>query len=241
MYLRELHNSIVDIAVIFHDTLNPTLWDDTEMNPQVRFKLLKIAQDFIKFIDVPNINLKDITISGSNAAFTYTKNSDLDLHLVVNIPDKDREYVIQLFDAKKNQYNFDHNIKIKGIDVEVYIQNSAEPHYSAGIFSILDNKWISEPKQLKVNIDDEDVRDKYENYKSKIEMALESTNINIVKIVKDRLKSLRRTGLEREGETGIENITYKVLRNKGYIEKLYKHIRNIEDKQLGMENINASR
>ena len=69
MYLRELtQEAIVDDAVIFHDTLNPALWKNNQLTPQVRLKLLEIAKNFVEFIDIPEINLIDITISGSNAA-----------------------------------------------------------------------------------------------------------------------------------------------------------------------------
>lgn len=237
MLLRELHNSLVDTAVIFHDNLNEKLWGNSEMLPEVRFKLLEIAKSFIDFIDIPQINLKDITISGSNAAYTYTDNSDIDLHLVVDIDPAKKKYFDQLFNAKKNQYNFDHNIKIKDIDVEVYVQDSTETHHSAGIFSVLDNQWLSKPQAIKVNIDDQDVANKVDNYFSKIQMALKSDDIDIVKTIKKRLHSLRKTGLEREGEFSVENVAYKILRNKGYIDKLQKHIYNIEDRQLSLEQM----
>lgn len=237
MYLRELHNSLVDTAVIFHDNLNPLIWDEHNMmQPVIRFKLLEVAKHLIDFIEVPDIFLKDITISGSNAAYTYTKNSDIDLHLVVNIPTENEQYFKELFKAKKNQYNFDHNIKIKDIDVEVYVQDSKEDHISAGIYSILDNKWLSKPQPMKVTIDDQDVKEKVENYLSKIEFALNSYDLGVVTTIKKRLHSLRKTGLEREGETSIENLSYKILRNKGYVDKLQKHIYYLEDKKLSLEN-----
>ena len=59
-------------AVVFHDSLNPALWRDGQMLPDVRNKLLKIARDFQQFIGVENFDLVDITVSGSNAAYTYT-------------------------------------------------------------------------------------------------------------------------------------------------------------------------
>jgi len=237
MYLRELHNSLIDTAVIFHDNLNPKLWgNDKLMQPAIRFKLLEIAKHLVKFIEVPNIYLKDITISGSNAAYTYTENSDIDLHLVVDIPEDGGQYFKELFKAKKNQYNFDHNIKIRNIDVEVYIQDSKEPHHSAGIYSILDNQWLSTPRAMKVSINDKDVINKVDNYLSKIEFALKSNDLDVVTTVKTRLHSLRKTGLEREGEFSSENISYKILRNKGYIKKLQDHIYHLEDRQLSLEN-----
>lgn len=232
MNLREITN----LAIIFHKSLNPKLWDDNRMKPIVRFKLLKIAKHFIDFIGIDNIKLKDITISGSNAAYTYTKNSDIDLHLVIDI---DSDELVELYDAKKNQYNFKHDIQIKGIDVELYVQDTKEVHHSAGIYSVLDNKWISTPSAQKVHIKDDDVRKKVYNYMFRINQALLSTDIETVKRIRKRLSSLRKTGLERAGEFSVENIAYKVLRNMGHIEKLFDHIYDLEDQQLSLEEING--
>jgi hypothetical protein len=164
------------------------------------------------------------------------------LHLVVNVPETAGKQLPELFDAKKNQYNFIHDITIKGIDVEVYVQDSKQPHHSAGIFSILDNKWLSKPTAVKVKIDDQDVKQKVENYHQKIELALQSDDLELVKRVKKRITSLRKVGLEREGEFSVENIAFKVLRAQGFFEQLQEHIYDLQDKKLSMENAdNASR
>ena len=52
-----------------HDTLNPKLWNGHKIIPEVRYSLLKIAHHFAEFLQVSKLNLKDITISGSNAAY----------------------------------------------------------------------------------------------------------------------------------------------------------------------------
>ena len=158
MLLREFTlESVVDQAILFHKELNPKLWKERRLNTEVRFKLLKIAKHFIDFIDIPQISLKNITLSGSNAAYTYTEHSDLDLHLVVDIHAAAQYHLKPLFDAKKNQYNFNHQIKIKNIDVELYVQPSTDKHHSLGVYSVLDNKWIDEPTMGNVKINDSDV------------------------------------------------------------------------------------
>jgi predicted nucleotidyltransferase len=102
-------------AVEFHDQLNPKLFDGEQMRPDIRQGLLKIAEHFKEFIGV-ELDVVDVTVSGSNAAYSYTDYSDIDLHIVVQVPN-DPEYK-QLLDAKKNDYNARHDIKVKGIDVE---------------------------------------------------------------------------------------------------------------------------
>lgn len=238
MYLREFtQEAVVDDAVIFHDTLNPALWQNNQLKPQVRLKLLEIAKHFINFIDVPKLNLKDITISGSNAAYTYTKHSDLDLHLIVDIVGSDAVYLKNLYDAKKNQYNFNHDIKVKGVDVEVYVQDSSQPHHSAGIYSVLDDRWISEPKNERVNINDDDVQDKVNNYTDKIKQALKSKDIEKARETKDEIAKIRKAGLDSAGEFSVENLAFKVLRARGLIDKLRQHIYNLEDEELSLKSL----
>lgn len=238
MLLREFTlESVVDQAILFHKDLNPKLWKQNQLDQKVRYKLLRIAKHFIDFIDIPNIRLKDITISGSNAAYTYTEFSDIDLHLVVDVPLAAQYHLKPLFDAKKNQYNFTHDVKIHGIDVEVYVQPSTDTHHSAGIYSVLDDQWLSKPQAVKVNINDNDVELKVKNYLNKIKMALRSKELDQANDIKNEINKLRKTGLEREGEFSVENIAFKVLRAKGYIDQLRQHIYDLEDMALSLENI----
>ncbi len=238
MLLREFKlDSLVGSAVQFHDQLNPKLWRGREIDPKVRYKLLRIAKHFIDFINIPSIRLRDVTISGSNAAYTYTENSDIDLHLVVDVPSAAEFHLRPLFDAKKNQYNFQHDIKVHEIDVEVYVQPSTDKHHSAGIYSVLDNRWLSTPQAVKANINDNDVEIKVKSYLSKIKMALRSRDLSTANSIKDEINKLRKTGLERGGEFSVENIAFKVLRAKGYIDQLRQYIYDLEDEALSLENM----
>jgi hypothetical protein len=234
MYLREFTEGIVDSAVQFHKELNPLLWRGSVIKPQVRYKLLQIARHFIDFIDIPELLLKDVTISGSNAAYSYTAQSDIDLHLIVTVP-KERELLLKpLYDAKKNQYNYVHDIKIKGIDVEVYVQPEDQTHHSLGIYSVLDNKWISEPTMATIKIDDGDVEAKVENYLNKIMQALTTDDIDEAKEMYQEIRKLRQSGLEQGGEFSVENVAFKVLRAKGFIQQLQQHINKLQDKALSL-------
>jgi hypothetical protein len=196
--------------------------------------LLQIAKHFIDFIDIPELLLKDVTISGSNAAYSYTAQSDIDLHLIVTVP-RERELLLKpLYDAKKNQYNYVHDIKIKGIDVEVYVQPEDQKHHSLGIYSVLDNKWVSEPTMATIKIDDGDVEAKVENYLNKIMQALTTDDIDEAKEMYQEIRKLRQSGLEQGGEFSVENVAFKVLRAKGFIQQLQQHIDKLQDKALSL-------
>jgi hypothetical protein len=230
-----MHEDLVSTAVVFHKRLNPKLWTRGELKPVIRKRLLEIAKHFIDYIDIGRLGLTDITISGSNAGYTYSRNSDLDLHLIVKIPSDKERLLKQLFDAKKNQYNFQHDIKIKNIDVELYVQDQAQPHTSAGVYSVLDDRWLKVPESVEDTVDRTDVKQKYKQYRGKIRSALRSDNVEAVKKTSDDIKRLRQQGLERAGELSTENVVFKILRAKGYLEQLRNHISKLKADQLSLE------
>ena len=220
MNILELDAYNLDDAVKFHNRLNPRLWTkDEHLQPQVRERLLEIADDFRQFLGVKDLAVQDITISGSNAAYTYTPNSDIDLHLVVDMPDD--EVYRELFAAKKYQYNDEHDIKIGGADVELYVQDSTEPHISQGLYSVRDNQWLRVPKRVKSVMDDSSTRHKFESVGRAIERAVKSGDPAKMTRLINKIKRMRQTGLENHGEFGPENLTFKLLRNQGLIKQLY--------------------
>lgn len=230
-----MREDLVSTAVVFHKRLNPKIWTKGKLKPQVRYHLLEIAKHFINYIDVDPIGLKDITVSGSNASYTYSRNSDLDLHLIVKIPEDKKQLLKQLFDAKKNQYNFQHNITIKNIDVELYVQDEEQIHTSAGVYSVLDDKWLRIPEALTDTVNRDEVKEKYKQFRGKMRTALRSDNLEAVQKTSDDIRRLRQQGLEREGELSTENIVFKVLRAKGYLETLRNHISKLKADKLSLE------
>jgi hypothetical protein len=94
----------------FHKELNPELWKNNQLDREVRYKLLQIAQAFIQYINIDDLDLEDITISGSNCSFNYTPQSDIDLHLVVDSSSRCWPHLQELYMAKKSLFNDNHDI-----------------------------------------------------------------------------------------------------------------------------------
>ncbi len=213
--------------------LNPKLWDGDQLIPEVRHRLLVIAKHFAEYLNVEKLNLKDITISGSNASYGYSDNSDLDLHLVavVDSPEK-----AELYDAKKNVYNSRYNITIKDIDVELYVQDAKQSHHSAGIYSVLNNQWLIKPKPGAPKATAKEVKGKARNYAGRINQALKSDDLKTAKETMSQLRKLRQAGLEAGGEHSVENLAFKLLRARGQIDKLRKYIDKLESAKLSIED-----
>ena len=228
-------------AIVFHSNLNPAIWGDEKMLPEVREDLMRIMDDFREFLAVDDLDIVDITVSGSNAAYTYTPHSDIDLHLVVRVPESQDKIFTELFDAKKALYNLTRNIKVRGFDVELYVQNDNNPVQSMGIYSVLRDQWIAYPRRVKAEVNDVSVMARVRIYTHRINEALASDDIELAKQVWRDLRAMRKAGLDKGGEFSPENLAFKILRTRDMANKLYDHIIALKDKSLSLEHIEEQR
>jgi predicted nucleotidyltransferase len=225
--------------------LNQKIWDTlcdddecgefhVEIKPEIRKALIKIAYDFLSFLDA-KIPFKDITITGSMANFNYTDQSDIDLHVIFDFSNQP-DLLEELMQAKRKIWNDDHEIRIKGHDVELYPQSSSEPHHSSGVFSVIRNRWNEIPKRTNPEIDEELVLKKSEDLIQRIDfLDSREDRTSALRKTKDKIGKMRRAGLEREGEYSVENLVFKTLRNTGYLEKLNVIIKNDYDHSVSLD------
>ena len=222
-------------------TLCPTVWDLDENPPQlkneVKLNLIKVSELFRDFIGV-DFFVDDVIMTGSLANYNWSKFSDVDLHLVVDFTqfEEDKlELYTELFKVKKTIFNNVHNIKIYGFDVEVYVQDSNESHFSSGVYSVLYDEWLVKPKHEKIDVDKKILKDKINQWVNIIDGVKETTedisaeeSKEIIDKYRDKLKKFRSCGLEKGGEFSYENIVFKYLRRSGHIEKLF----NLENRSI---------
>jgi len=227
--------------------LSDKIFADNLMHKDVQSALLKISNEFIDSLGV-EFFIHDIVLTGSLANYNWSQYSDVDLHILIDFDEidgmKNKDIVVlhkiikEFFDAKKNVWNEKHNIKIKGYDVELYVQDVDEPHISSGVYSVLNNEWVIEPKKETPNIDDRMILEKGEFYAKLIDNLINKSKkgdvLNKIDDLRKKIKEFRQSGLEQGGEYSYENLTFKLLRRNGYIEKLLKLKTNITDKKLSI-------
>ena len=231
MRLRELNESPSELVTV-NRRLNPKIWNQGQLDLEVSAKLEEIAEAFVKFIGI-ELDVTDYTITGSNANYTWTEHSDLDLHIIVrgSVSAAERE----LYNAKKALWAEQHTITVKGLPVECYVQGEQEEHHSTGVFSIAKDQWLVEPKKIKPEVDDSAVERKKDSMIHDIETALLSKDLERIRRVKDRITEMRKAGLARAGEWSVENLVFKILRNLGLIDTVTEKIRELEDSELSLE------
>jgi hypothetical protein len=235
MNLKELDSFKLHDAIYFHDELNHAIFAGDAMRDDVREQLLLIAGDFIDHLGLDNLQVMDITLSGSNAAYTYTKHSDIDLHILVDMSKLNDELVYrELFHAKKTLYNDTHDIFVNGYDVELYIQDANEPVISLGEYSIMRNSWIKLPKKARANLDQMAAKLKFNKMRDLAKVALKHNDPNKIQTVIDKIKKYRKNGLHLHGEFGPENLAFKALRSKGIIKKLFDRLNVLHSQRLSL-------
>ena len=222
---------------IYNDILNPDIWDNNKLNPEIKEKLLQIGKDFYADTET-DAPLKDILFVGSLANYNWSDTSDFDVHVVIDFKDVDGnvELVEKLVNALKSKWNDEHDIHLKGHNVEVYIQDVTKENRSTGVYSLMQDKWLSEPQKENIQIDKEKIQEKYNDTVRKINSAIKAQDINKLKAIVKDVYDMRQAGLDKSGELSTENLVFKILRNRNYIEKLKQEIINLYDKKQSLNN-----
>ena len=224
----------LDLGFEQHNELNPLLWQGEDLRPEVKMALLKIAKDFVEYVEVP-FEVKDLVLTGSQLGYYYTKHSDLDLHIIVDFDtvNCDRE-AAELFDTKRLLYKKQYDISIHGVPVEVYIEDSNFPAVSA-TYSLGKGGWKIKPDSQPEEIDSDEIIRMSKIWQTVIGKAIESNDLETGRKVLKMLRNYRKLGLKQTGEYGIENLVYKTLRNSKIIEKLMKMIGDLHDQSLSIK------
>ena len=220
----------------YNSELAAEAWNGANLRKEVRYKLLQAAKMFIEYLEIPNFKVIDIVLTGSMANFNYTKFSDFDVHVVTRYSDLECDDLAEAFyQAKKKIWNDDHDVIVRGHEVELYVENVDEPPVSGGIYSLLDDTWLQKPNYSPPEIDDAAVNAKVEDLIKRISATISGADdANDIRRLLDKIRRMRRSGLDQGGEYSVENLAFKILRNLGYLEQLSNAIKDQQDQALSL-------
>jgi len=223
------------------DDLEPNIWRGRKLKRAVREALMTIAQDVWDDMEKGRAKLLDVTLTGSCAGYRWSPSSDVDVHLIVQYSDVDEyeELVGSYFKARTALWDKEHDVTLFGHPVEVYVQDVDEVQWFSGVYSLMTDKWIAQPIPPDALGDDVDYRAaerKARVYARDIQRAVAALRahpgeqeISRVRKLKARVRQLRRSGLEREGELSIENLAFKGLRKIGALDILHAEMQRAYD------------
>ena len=226
------------------DQLQPDIWRNDKLNPEVGRRLRHIAQDFLEQLE-KNVSMDDLRFTGSLANYNWSEYSDIDLHIVVDfsqIDDKE-ELVKSYFDAERMKWNNAHDIKLFGFEVEIYIENTGESHISSGIYSVMRDRWIVDPQPHDEKLDFYIAQKKADSIATQANLAgilLRTKEYRKAYKATERLKAkvreMRALGLgSKEREYSMENIAFKILRRDGTLTLLSQIKDAAYDKMMSID------
>ena len=222
------------------ENLNPKLWQNNELKPTIRQKIEEIVSKFIKGLEELKIALKivDIRIVGSNASYNYTEDSDLDIHIVVDMgeySEEKKELLKLIYEYYKSSFNDKYEIYIKGIPVELYIEDKDTKSISNGVYSVLKDEWVKFPEEIEKQ--DVDISSEFDYLLKEYNKIKEMRDKEKAQKLLDTLYFNRKRSLSLYGEYGVDNLIFKKFRNYGYIEELKDLIKKEESQELSLENL----
>lgn len=225
---------MINEKIEIHDELNPKIWDGYKLREDVEKKLFDIYDEFINSLEIP-INVVDVQIVGSNASYNYTDTSDLDLHIVANleVDDHDKVLLMLLYNKAREDFNRKYDIQIKGVDVEVYVEDVKSGTTSNGIYSLLRKEWVKKP--AKIEVESVDVDKEVSIWNSKISSAIDSKDIDSLKKLLNTLYLVRRNSILTDGEFGKGNLIFKGVRSLGLLDKLKSELLARRSDELSLE------
>lgn len=219
-----------------HSKLNSNLFEGNVLREDVRQRLIEIADKFAADLIDRGIPLKvyDYWLVGSNAAYNYQPDSDIDLHLIIDSSDikADPKIIRLLFDYAKASVTKNYDITVKGHPVELYLEDGGSSAVSNGVYSIKTDRWIKIPQPLEdVTLYPEETqmfRDLLSEYYILQDDEIESFI--------DKLYMIRKESLASEGEFGLGNLIFKEFRNSGRLQNLKDRMYRAESEKLTLES-----
>lgn len=235
-YLSELK-----LTLQYHEELNPKIWkSEDKLDSEVKKALITFGHAWAEFAKIPKSMIQDIVMTGGNANYNYTSKSDIDVHLIVDRSKlfSDAKFVEEYLQDKKSLWTLTHNVDVYGYPLEPYAQDEDIKYpKNQGVYSLMKDEWVKKP--VKVDYDfknDHLLKQKVSHYMHAIDHMIKhhmgEESFNNMKV---RFKNMRTASLQKYGEFGRENLVFKELRNRGYIDKMNKYEASLKDKELSLK------
>lgn len=241
MEAKEAEEAGIDEDIEKHDTLNPTLFDGNALKPDVTEAINNIVNTFVDELkeDGVNIAVKDIVLVGSNVSYNYTKDSDVDVHIIADSTKLEcpKELTDKLYGAYRSIFNKNYDINFFGIPVEIFVElDNLDGLRSNGIYSVKDGKWIKEPEQADIpDLDEESFDKEFTEWEDKYFALKDSnpTSQDVNEFITD-IYDLRKSSIASDGEYGLGNLIFKEFRNLGYLDDLKDSRKACLSKELSL-------
>ena len=235
-------------AIEKHNELNQKLFDGDHLKPEVREKAEEIINEFLKILAEDEVKLivRDVILTGSNASYNYTKDSDIDLHIIAETKsfEESADVYAKLYRAYGRIFGNKFEISFYGIPVEIYVETESNPVVSNGIYSVMFDKWVKEPSAIAIpEIDQKAINKAAKPWIDEAKALIKEVDDNVadgeekIDSYITRIYELRQKGIYSAAgnEYSTENLIFKEVRNAGLLDRLKKLKNVLISKKLSLE------
>lgn len=227
------------ISLQYHSELNPKLWSNFKLMADVRERLLALGNMWADYTHIPKQLILDVIMTGGNANYNYTDTSDIDVHVILSkdalgVP---QDYLDDYLQDKKKLWSISNSITVKGYPIELYAQDILEGYpQNQGVYSLLHDTWLQMPTRLQLDFSNNKfLKRKVLQYVHQIDHLIKSNaGLDDLKQLRKKLKDMRGSAIATGGEFSFENLVFKELRNRGYLDKVNKYMKKLKDKELSL-------
>jgi hypothetical protein len=239
IYDYSLFLKINEDKQIQENNLSKLFWkkndDSWDFDNKTRLKLISKAKKFYKeFSEIlEDRSIRDIQISGPFTTFFPTKNSDIDVHIVLDLSNlsSDPKKLNSAIKSIKFLWNISNDFSIKGVPVDFFITDINKVHDNSPLYSLTKNKWIVKPDDEN-EMDQRDIDRKFDDISSEIEEMYNkltsksyfpSNSKELYKrclSIKNKIYKMKRDSVLDKDESSINHHIFRKLKKSGYIDKL---------------------
>jgi hypothetical protein len=185
------------------------------------------------------------------ANYNWSDFSDVDIHVVLDFDEfkGDSELISDYFFKVGENFKHAHNIMFLQYNMEFFIQDSNENYVKdEGVYSILYDRWLQEPKHLKPNFNEVKIEKYVNHFLLNIKNNLSDYQngqltkkefLDKTSELTDSLRKFRKSGLDSKGEFSDKNIAYKYLRRLGVLDKIKTFKAKVFDKDVSFTKNNV--
>jgi len=140
-FFNDINESVLDPI---HEDLSKDIWTKTRrLKPDVRNHILSALKIWLSLYT--NEEPKNVYLAGSMTGYQYTSYSDIDVNVVIDLPDDKIKAMSKLLPNGNNLPKTEH-------PVNYYIANKFQLEEAGSLYDIVDDKWKVKPEKKDVNV-----------------------------------------------------------------------------------------
>lgn len=222
----EQEQRVLEIST-FPSELDPRLWRNQKLRPEVRQRVIDVAEALLKDLNVQDVSIKSIEVRGSNVSYEYDDSADFGIRVFLDTS-KYKGNVDDLA-ARVKTYNAFIESRHEGkillyavpLEVNFYVIRTARlnPVKGVGHYSITENAWMELPTVQESKFDRQQMQKDLTGFITTYNILVtdyfaskRSFDCTRWNTFSKTLGKYRNEGIEKSGTRSTENLTYRLLR-----------------------------